>query len=423
MKKKLKKLINSIMKKNVFLRKIIRKVHYIKYNLKYNLITKRVKVDEKLIIFACFNGRSYCDSPKALYKQMLEDKSFEEYKFIWAFNDIENYTFLEENKNTQLVKIGSKEYLKSLGRAKYWIFNYKIPDYIYPKGNQIFVQCWHGTPLKRLGCDLQHFNNAMNSLTEIKKRYHMEAEKFSYFLSPSKFATEKFISTWDLKQIGKENIMIEEGYPRNDFLMNYTQKDIESIKEKLNLKDCNKKIILYAPTYRDNQHTSGVGYTYETKVTFDNLRESLGDEYVILFREHWLVAQSFNFENYKDFVIDVSNYDDINELYVISDLLITDYSSVFFDYANLKRPIIFYMYDLEDYRDNIRGFYLDIADLPGKIIKTENELIEEIRLATTQFKYDKKYENFNKKFNYLDDGQASKRVIDKIFKSNLGGKI
>ena len=99
---------------------------------------------------------------------------------------------------------------------------------------------------------------------------------------------------------------------------------------------------------------------------------------------------------------------------VVADLLITDYSSVFFDYANLKRPIIFYMYDLEDYRDNIRGFYLDINELPGNIIKNDNDVIDEIKRQTKNFTYDEKYKAFNQKFNYLDDGKASKRVIEKV---------
>ena len=92
---------------------------------------------------------------------------------------------------------------------------------------------------------------------------------------------------------------------------------------------------------------AGIGYTYKTEVDFDKLKANLGDEYIILFRAHYLVANSFDFDKYKGFVYDVSKVNDINHLYVISDLLVTDYSSVFFDYANLKRPEIFYMYDLE----------------------------------------------------------------------------
>lgn len=412
----IKNRLKRLIKKNVTIRKIARKIYFWKSNFSYKLTINKIEVDEKLIIFASFNGKSYCDSPKAIYKYMIENEKYKDYKFIWAFVNVEEHKFLEENPNTTLVDIKSKDFIKSLGKAKYWIFNYKIQDYIFPKENQVFLQCWHGTPLKRLGCDLQHFANAMNSLSEIKKRYHIEASKFSYFISPSKFATEKFISTWDLKKINKQDIIIEEGYPRNDFLYNYTAKDVERIKESLKIKNINKKIILYAPTYRDTQHSTQIGYTYKTQVDFEKLQKELGNEYIILFRAHWLVAESFNFDKYKDFVVNVSNYDDIDDLYVVSDMLITDYSSVFFDYANLKRPIIFYMYDLEDYRDNIRGFYLDLNELPGKILKEENELINEVKNLTNNFEYNEKYKRFNEKFNYLDDGQAAKRVVENIFR-------
>ena len=411
---KLKKRIEKFIKRNVFIRKIARKVYYWLCIIKYKIITLGIKVDDKLIIFASFNGRSYCDSPKALYEYIIKNEKYKDYRFVWAFTDVDKHKFLEINQNTEVVNIKSNEFYRKMKQAKYWIFNYKIQDFVFPSKKQVFIQCWHGTPLKRLGCDLEHFENAMNSISEIRKRYHLEASKFTYFISPSKFASEKFISTWDLKKIGKENIIIEKGYPRNDFLYNYTSEDIKAIKEKLNIKSDNKKIILYAPTYRDNQHSTEIGYTYKTQIDFDKLQKELSDEYIILFRAHWLVAQSFNFDKYKDFIIDVSNYDDINHLYVISDMLITDYSSVFFDYANLKRPIVFYMYDLEDYRDNIRGFYLNLEELPGKIVKTENELVDEIKFINGQFEYNSKYEIFNKKFNYLDDGHASKRVIEKI---------
>lgn len=409
----IKNKIRSFVKEHVYIRKIARKVNFFFEKIRYEITAKKLKVDNKLIIFSSFNGRSYCDSPKAIYNYLIKSNEFSDYNFVWAFKDVEKHKYLEKNANTKVIDIKSKEFWKVLGKAKYWIFNFKMQDYIFPKENQVFAQCWHGTPLKRLGCDLEHFNNAMNSISEIRKRYEIEASKFSYFLSPSDFATEKFMTAWNIQN---KDIMLQEGYPRNDFLINYTEKDIQQIKEKLNLSNINKKIILYAPTYRDNQHTAGVGYTYETEVDFEKLQKELSDDYIILFRAHWLVAQNFDFEKYKDFVVDVSNHDDINELYVIADMLITDYSSVFFDYANLKRPIIFYMYDLEKYRDDIRGFYLDLNELPGKIIDKDNELINEIKNITKNFKYDEKYRNFNEKFNYLDDGQASKRVVEKVIK-------
>ncbi len=413
MKKKIKKIVTNIAKKNALFGNVIRKVVYIVKLLQLKLFTIGIKVEDNTIIFGCFNGRSYCDSPKAIYQYMIKNEKFKNYHFIWIFKEPEKHKYLEKNENTKVIASSGRKYLKSMAKAKYWFFNYKIADYIYPKKNQVFVQCWHGTPLKRLGCDLEYFNNALNTLKGIKKRYKKEANKFSYFLSPSEFATEKFTSIWNLKEIGKENCILELGYPRNDFLYTYTDEDIMKIKEKLGISNINKKILLYAPTYRDNQHTSGIGYTYKTQVNFDKLKKELSEDYIILFRAHWLVANNFDFDKYKGFIYNVSDHDDINELYIIADMLITDYSSVFFDYANLKRPILFYMYDLEEYRDKLRGFYLDLKELPGNIIGTEEELITNIKELDSNF-YNEKYKKFNQKFNYLDDGKATTRVVNKI---------
>ena len=404
-------------------RKIIRKTLYIIKRTKYGIESIFYKTDDKIILFSCFGGKSYTCSPKAIYEYLIKSEKYKDYKFVWFFKDVAKYKFLENNPNTILVKSNSSKYHKYLHRAKYWIFNYKIADYLKPKKDQIFVQCWHGTPLKRLGCDLQHFDNVLNSIDGMKKRYKIEAEKFSYFISPSKYASEKFISAWNLKEIGKENIILEKGYPRNDFLFKYTKSDVDKIKQKIlgyyyleyEEKIKRKKIILYAPTYRSNQHESGVGYVYKEEVDFDRLRKELGEDYIILFRPHYFIANNFDFEKYDGFVYDVSKIDDINELYIISDILITDYSSVFFDYANLKRPMIFYMYDLEYYRDKSNGFYIDIEkELPGSIVKTEDELINEIKKLENGFIYDEKYKRFNEKYTYLDDGNASKRVVEEV---------
>ena len=378
----------------------------------FNRIAKKNIVDDKQIIFASFNGHSFNDSPKAIYNYLKNSKDFKGYRFVWAFENPQKYSFLESD-DTTLVNIKSKDFLKETARAKYWIFNYKIPEYMFPKKGQVFLQCWHGTPLKRLGCDLEHFGNAMNTVSEIAKRYEIETSKFTYFLSPSAFASEKFISAWNMKAQGKEDIILEVGYPRNDFLTNYKESDVERIKKDLGLPQ-DKKVILYAPTYRDNQYNGKSGYVFKNEIDFDLLKEKLGEEYIILFRAHYFVANSFNFNKYEGFLYDVSRYDDISELYVISDMLITDYSSVFFDYANLKRPIIFYMYDLEEYRDELRGFYFGLEELPGNIVKTEAELIAEIA-NSRKFTFDEKYKSFNDKFNYLDDGNATERVVAEVF--------
>lgn len=383
-------------------------------SLRYGRFYLFNKVDDKLIVFEVFSGKKYADSPKAIYEYMLNDEKYKDYKFVWFFKDPLNYKFLEKNKNTKVIKYGSKDYYFYYSRAKYWITNSTIFHIIRKRKNQEYVQCWHGTPLKRLGFDIIKDGNAMNSIKDIRRKWKGTATKCDYLISPSAFVTEKYKSAFNLRELNPNVKIIEEGYPRNDFLSNYKKSDVDKIKKDLSLpKD--KKIILYAPTFRDNEHQSGVGYTYKTALDFEKLKKEFSDEYIILFRAHYLIANSFDFDKYKDFIFDVSNYDDINDLYVISDLLITDYSSVFFDYSILKRPIIFYMYDLDLYKNSLRDFYIDLEVLPGPIVENEKDLHKAIK-DVKSFKVDKKYEEFNKKFTYLEDGKASERVVKLIIK-------
>ena len=413
-KKQIKKIATDISKKNIFFRKTFRKLIYFKRKIKYLKYYYKYDVDDKMIFFEAYNGRNYACSPKALYEYMIKNKKFNDYKFVWAFKNVNQHKILK-NKNTIVVKTNSKEYFKYLSLSKYWIVNSLIDVSIKKKKNQIYLQCWHGTPLKKLRYDIEVKGAVLNTISEIRKRNDLDAIKFDYFISPSKFCTEKFISAFNLKKLGKDNIIVEKGYPRNDYLFNYKKEDIDKIKKLLKLPK-GKKVILYAPTFRDNQHTSGVGYTYNLGINFDKMQKELSKDYIILFRTHYFVSNSFDFSKYEKFIYDVSYYDDINELYIISDLLITDYSSVFFDFANLKKPMIFYMYDLDDYKNNLRDFYFDLNILPGPIVKQEDDLIKEIKnIDNYDELYHDKYIKFNEKFNYLDDGKSTERVVEVIF--------
>lgn len=414
---KAKNWMMNLAKKNVVLRRIIkfalkcyRKLRYLKYYLAN-------KVDEHIIVFESFMGRAYSDSQKAIYKEMLQDEFFKDYTFVWAFKDENSYKYLEENKNTKVIKYDSKAFYKYMAKAKYWITNSRLPEYLIKKKSQKYIQCWHGTPLKRLGFDIHvEGGNALNTLSEIKEKYEDDAKRYDYMLSPSAFCTEKFASAFNLKKLKKEDVLVELGYPRNDYLFNHTKQDVDSLKESLGIpKD--KKVILYAPTWRDNQHQAGIGYTYDLNLDFDRLKEKLEKDYVIIFRTHYFVSNSFNFEKYKGFIFNMSDYDDVNDCYILSDIIITDYSSVFFDYANLKRPMLFYMYDLDEYQGKLRDFYFSLDELPGSIVKTQDELENEIlNIAKYDEKYKEKYTAFTNKFNYLDSGDCSTRVIEKIFK-------
>lgn len=408
-----KKLVFDIAKKNKTFRVVFRGTRDAAYRAKMTLDYPFGKIDDKMVYFQTFSGRGYSDSPKAIYEYMLNAPEYRDFHFVWSFKEPEKFSFLLENGRTETVRFRSRADNIALRRAKYWITNYRMLNHQFPRKDQVYVQCWHGTPLKRLGYDIKEGDNVMNSLPEVREKYRSDSRKFSYILSPSPFTTEVFASAWNLKETGQTDKILETGYPRNDRLVNATEEERREIRRKLGVDG--KKVILYAPTWRDNQHTSGMGYTYRTEVDFDKLRRELGNEYVILFRAHYLVANSFNFDKYKGFIYDVSQYSDINDLYIASDILVTDYSSVFFDYANLHKPIIFYMYDLEEYAGEIRGFYIPIEELPGPIVRDEDGLLEEIKKADA-WKADEAYEAFHRKYNPLDDGHASERLLKEIIK-------
>ena len=375
----------------------------------YKLARATTKVDEHVVFFESFQGRNYSCSPKAMFEEMRDSGDYNDYEFIWAFRNVhrpgkilQKLVGSEKGPKISIVKYETFSYYKALAKAKYWVLNSNTRKFLKPTEEQVYIQTWHGTPLKKIGLDVPGSD----------LDYAHEGEKFSYMVSPSKYCSEKLVSAFGLQ--GREDIVLETGYPRNDALFTFDQAKVNSVLRELDVPR-GKKIILYAPTFRDNKHSEVSGYENASGLDFDKLKEQIGDEYIILFRAHYFVAKNMDLEKYKDFVIDVSDYEDVNDLYIVSDMLITDYSSVFFDYANLKRPIIFYMYDYEDYKKNARDFYLDQNELPGPIVKTQEELAKAIE-DTILFIPDARYSMFNQKFNHLDGINKGLEVAKKIIK-------
>ncbi|CDM69210.1 CDP-glycerol glycerophosphotransferase [Clostridium bornimense] len=378
----------------------------------YNIWYKFVPVDEKTILFISFHGRGYSCNPKYLHKYLLTNEKYKDYKFIWAVKKGKG----KDISGAEVIRYNSVKYFYYLAKSKYWIVNCKLPRHILKKDDQVYLQTWHGTPLKRLAHDIEIGADAKFYRTGISKKemtetYDIDVNRYDYLISPNKFSTEKFQSAFDIER----NRIIETGYPRNDYLTNISDLEIKKLKEKYKIPE-DKTVILYAPTWRDNSFNVK-GYTFKLEVDFIKWKEILGEEYVVLFKPHYLITNKFSNKGLEKFLYTISEDKDINELYVISDILITDYSSVFFDYAILQRPILFYMYDLKEYEEEIRGFYLDIKkDLPGNIFTKEEELLKEI-LSIEKYKKNtsKLLDDFNNTYNYLQDGHASDRVIKILF--------
>lgn len=414
MKEKIKEFLRNLATKNYVFKKaytyLVEKYLY----FKYKKISRENPTNEKIVMFEAFLGKQCACSPKAIYEYMLQDERFADYTFVWAFRENKLKKMKKQLKNPQtiVVEYKSKKYYKYFAKAKYWITNWRIPLYMTKKPDQILIETWHGTPLKKIGLDQNIESNPLASQKKSHKMYIDDAKRYDYFVSPSAFCTRVFATSFGLDQLHKEDILIETGYPRNDFLLNYTQEDVGKIKKKLKIPQ-DKKVILYAPTWRDNQHTLGVGNTLDIEDHFYRFLDMIGEEYVVIVRLHYLIASKVNLSAYKGRVFNFSSLDDINQLYVISDILITDYSSVFFDYANLHRPVLFYMYDLEEYSTQVREFYIDLEELPGPILKTQEELLAAVSdIENIEKRYQEKYQKFCDTYNYLDDGMASKRVAE-----------
>lgn len=376
----------------------------------YRMTYRFIPTNKKTVLFIAFHGRGYTDNPRSIYEYMIQQERFKDYHFIWAIKNHKQKNI--DIPGAHIIEYFSIPYFFYLARSHYWVVNCKLPMYVLKKKNQVYLQTWHGTPLKKLAYDIEvpegttFYRSGMNK-EMMHETYRQDVEKYNYMISPSAFTTEVFQSAF---RINKERL-IETGYPRNDLLSCYSQEDVLKTKKALGI-PLDKKVLLYAPTWRDNSYVTK-GYTFKLEVHFEKWQKALQDDYVVIFKPHYLIVNDFDIDQFKDFVYFVPPEEDIRNLYIISDALITDYSSVFFDYAILNRPIYFYMYDLESYRDELRGFYLDIyQDLPGKIIEDENDLLEEMKKP---FDYEK-LALFNQRFNNHEDGFASQRVVDIIFR-------
>lgn len=379
----------------------------------YRTFFLRLPIDERTVIFESFLGKSYSDSPKYIYEKMLEQDL--NYKYVWS---------VDERKDIPgdpiQVKRFSLRYFYYMAIAKYWVSNARLPRFLYKRDEHIYLQTWHGTPLKRLAADMEEVHMPGTNTEKYKRNFIREARRWDYLISPNTYSTEIFKRAFHF-----ENTMLAYGYPRNDILYEKNNdKAINGLKKTLNLPE-NKKIILYAPTWRDDEFYEVGKYKFSLKLNLDKLQSQLGDDYIILLRMHYLIASKLDISAYDHFVYDFSHYDDIAELYLVSDILITDYSSVFFDFANLRRPILFYTYDLEKYRDTLRGFYIDIEkDVPGPLLMTTDEVIDAIlNIDEINEQYREKYDEFYQKFCHLDDGHAADKTVNQLFTRHVGDEL
>lgn len=353
------------------------------------------------VFYNSFGGKQFSDSPRAVYEELV--RRGVEVEHLWSVADQQ----VDLPPGVRPLEWHSREWYEALARSRYVITNVGLGDWYERREGQVVVQTWHGTPLKKIGADLLGTPRAnLQYIASLPHRFR----QFDFVVSPNAFTTPIMRNAFRC-----EGEILEAGYPRNDIFHRPDREKIaQRVRATLGIPD-GKKVVLYAPTWRDDQRHTQSKFKLDLQVDLTAAAESLGDDHVFLFRKHPKILDAIPGAG-QGFVYDVSAYPDIAELYLITDVLITDYSSVLFDYAHSGRPMLFFTYDLEHYRDTLRGFYFDFtAKAPGPLIKTSAELIHAIRnVEGVKRTYADKYAAFVKDFCEPSDGLATARVVDRM---------
>ena len=382
--------------------------------------SKRVLDLRDAVVYDSFGGREYSDSPRAIHEELVRRGAPLEH--LWVVRD-EAFRVPE---TAVALRQGSREYYETLARARYVVANDHWPSWFLRRPDQTCVQTWHGFPLKRLGYSLADRPTALRAYRRVLGQ---KPENWQYVLSPAPVATPILEHAFP---VGAE--VLETGLPRTDLLLRPDRERLaEDVKRLLGVEG--KRVVLYAPTYRDHLHNRlgrrpaqlrnlpayaaahrRDGYRLGPLLDLAALRSALGDDDVVLFHRHRRIVDALPGD--LD-LIDISGLPDPGDLLLAADVLITDYSAVMVDFASTGRPIVLFTPDFEDYRDEIRGFSVDFeADAPAPLLKTTDEVVEVLRdLEAFTAAHCSRYERFVEAYCSLNDGGASSRVVDRLFSS------
>jgi CDP-glycerol glycerophosphotransferase len=360
------------------------------------------------VLFESWQGKQYSDNPRALVEEAL--RRHDPRELIVSVRD----PAVRTPPGVRPVLLWSRAYYEALATSRTVIANDSMTAHFVKRKGQRYIQTWHGTPLKRIGFDIEtiHFRNR-RYLEELA----LETRKWDQLVSPNPYTTQILRSAFHF-----DGEILETGYPRNDLLLRAEAQEVRRrTRELLDVPD-GTKAVLWAPTWRDNQFGEAGGYSFPMILDVDRLRQRLGDEYVILFRGHHLISNTLrSVSGEQGFLRNVSGHPDIRDLYCASDALITDYSSTMFDYALTGKPMLYFVWDLDSYRDRLRGLYVDLAEIaPGPLLADGDELAAALRdLPAVTQQHAAAYGAFRTRFGGLEDGHSAARVWDLIDASGL----
>ena len=369
-------------------------IYYHVMSVVINGVKMIVKPNDKLILFNSFAGRKYDDSPKAIFEAMRKDPRFKDFHFVWAFHQPEKFTV----KGAKKIKTDGLKYFITALKARVWVTNSSVERGLNFKGkNTFYLNTWHGSPIKKMGTDIAKDNQSFGAKGK---------NKTDVMNTQSEFEAAIFSKCFGIPR----NHFLKVGLPRNDELANYTEERRREIRKKLGI-SADKKVILYCPTFREYEKDENLGVVLVPPMDLKKWQSKLGDHYVLLFRAHYEVSKVMDIRE-NEFVKNFTEYPYLNELMIASDILISDYSSIFFDYSIMDKPMVHFTYDYDKYREK-RGMYFDIRDcLSGA--SNEDELLGIILSMETDAEVLKTVTFRNKYVNYY--GNAVVQTVDCIAK-------
>lgn len=349
------------------------------------------------IVWNSFHGR-YSDNPRALYEALADRADLEH---VWLQDPDHAAAFPPA---TPTVDIDGPDAPGVLENADLLVANTHTEVEWHKGDRTIYLQTWHGTPLKRIHRDVLWAPEGRLD------RLDGDVAKWDLLLSPNAVSTPRLRRAFHY-----DGEVLESGYPRNDLLSSPKAQGVRAkVRADLGLPD-KAAVVLYAPTWRDDEAFADGRPNLPLALDFEVFRRELGEDHVLLVRAHNMVTGRGAIATTPG-VHDVSYHPDVRDLYTAADVLVTDYSSTMFDFAITGRPIIFYAYDLERFQNSVRGFYFDfVRDAPGPVVRTSKQVADAIRrLPELRATYTGAYARFRRCYNSLEDGRATQRVLERL---------
>lgn len=367
----------------------------------YNFISKWQKINEKKIVFVSYYGAGYGDNPKAIADYIIENNL--NFELVWLLDTNKN-DGLDMPKEVKKVKYGSIRSLYELSTAKVWVDNCRKQYFPKKKKGQIYIQTWHGSlALKKIEADapslpIQYVNMAKNDSSVI-----------DVILSGCEFKTNVYKNSfWYSGEV------LNIGTPRADVFFN-EEKILQNKKKVLdfyNLED-DVKILMYAPTFRQS-HNLDI-YKLDYSKLENTLVNKFGGKWKIIVRLHPNIAHLADELQLPNTVLNVTSYKDMQELLCASDIVVTDYSGLMFDFYIMNRPLFLFCTDLEEYTSKDRELYFDFKELPFDLAKSNGELCDRIK----EFDYQKYFSDvnlFKKNIGFCEAGYSCIEIIKYIGK-------